>query len=103
MDSPYIDERLYENRRIPRQHLPVPVLCNVFRKQHSTLGWVRDFSRTGANVTSSLPLMPGDELTLSVPAGRRPELKITATVRWAQGPLFGVEFKPTTRNFLSRI
>jgi PilZ domain len=103
MDSPYIDERLYAHRRIPRQHMPVPLLCKVSRNKHSALGWVRDFSRTGANVTSSLPLLPGDELMLSVPAGRRPELTITATVRWTQGPLVGVEFKPTIRNLFSSI
>ena len=103
MDSPYIDERLYAHRRIPRQHMPVPLLCKVSRNKHSALGWVRDFSRTGANVTSSLPLLPGNELTLSVPVGRRPELTISATVRWTQGPLVGVEFTPTIRNLFSSI
>jgi len=95
MSTPlYIDDSHNEKRRISRQHLLVPVYCKLSRKEVSGFGWVRDFSNRGAQVTSSLSLTHGDELTLSLPMPEHQEMEITAAVRWTQGPLFGIEFKP---------
>lgn len=91
----YLDSSLSEKRRIPRQHLTVPIHCKLFREEESGFGWVRDFSSTGANVTSNLSLTSGDELTLSLPTVGHPEMEIAAMVRWNHGPHFGVEFKPS--------
>ena len=84
----------YEKRRIPRHHVLVPIYCKQSRKEESGFGWVRDFSNTGAQVTSSLSLTHGDELTLSLLTTEHPEIEVTAAVRWTQGPLLGIEFKP---------
>jgi hypothetical protein len=84
-----------EKRSLPRQHLIVPIHCQLFRNGESGFGWVRDFSSSGANVTSNLALTRGDELTLSLPTTGRPEMAIAAMVRWNAGPLCGVEFKPS--------
>ena len=86
-----LDVQHSEKRRIPRHHLLIPIYCKLSRKEESDFGWVRDFSRTGAQVTSSLSLTHGDELTLTT---GHPEIEVTAAVRWTQGPLLGIEFKP---------
>ncbi len=88
---------LYEKRWIPRQHMILPLQCQLSRKNQSGVGWVRDFSSIGANVISNLPLTTGDELTLTLPKEGRPEMRVAATVRWSQGQLLGVEFKHTPR------
>jgi PilZ domain len=89
---------LYEKRWIPRQHMILPIHCQLYRKDESGVGWVRDFSSIGASMISNLRLTVGDELTLTLPQKGQPETKIAATVRWIQGPLLGVEFKHTPRN-----
>ena len=89
---------LYEKRWIPRHHMVVPIHCQLSGKEESGSGWVIDYSSIGASVISNLPLTPGDELTLTLPHDGRPEMRITATVRWNQGQLLGVEFKHTPRN-----
>jgi len=111
---PYIDAP-HEKRRIPRQHLLVPIYCKLSRKEESGFGWVRDFSSTGAQLASSLSLNHGDELTLSLsmtghdeltlslPTTGHPEMEITGAVRWTQEPLLGIEFKPRPRDSLSHI
>ena len=88
------DISLFEKRSLPRQQLIVPIHCQLFRNGESGFGWVRDFSSSGANVTSNLSLTRGDHLTLSLPTTGRPEMEIAAMVRWNAGPLCGVEFKP---------
>ncbi len=89
---------LFEKRWIPRHHMLVPLHCELAGKYESGSGWVRDFSSIGASVISNLPLTPGDELTLTLPKDGRPEMTISATVRWNQGQLLGIEFKHTPRN-----
>jgi hypothetical protein len=89
---------LYEKRWIPRQHMVVPLHCQLSIEESSAFGWVRDFSSIGARVISNLPLSAGDELTLTLPADGRPQMRIAATVRWIEGQLLGVEFKHTPRN-----
>lgn len=89
---------LYEKRWIPRHHMVVPIHCHLIGKDESGSGWVRDFSSIGASVISNLPLMVGDELTLTLPKDGRPEMSISATVRWNQGLLLGIEFKHTPKN-----
>jgi PilZ domain-containing protein len=88
---------LYEKRWIPRHHMTVPIHCQLVGKDESGSGWVRDFSSIGASVISNLPLTVGDELTLTLPNGR-PEMSISATVRWNQGLLLGIEFKHTAKS-----
>ncbi|HKY72895.1 MAG TPA: PilZ domain-containing protein [Nitrospira sp.] len=88
---------LYEKRWIPRHHMTVPIHCHLVGKDDSGSGWVRDFSSIGASVISNLPLTVGDELTLTLPNGR-PEMRISATVRWNQGLLLGIEFKHTPKS-----
>ena len=88
---------LYEKRWIPRHHMTVPIHCQLVGKDESGSGWVRDFSSIGASVISNLPLTVGDELTLTLPTGR-PEMSISATVRWNQGLLLGIEFKHTPKS-----
>jgi hypothetical protein len=89
---------LYEKRWIARQHMVVPLHCQLTFKEDSAVGWVRDFSSIGARVISNLRLSAGDELTLTLPADGRPQMRIAATVRWIQGQLLGLEFKHTPRN-----
>jgi hypothetical protein len=89
---------VYEKRWIPRYHMIVPMHCQLSRNDESGSGWVKDFSSIGASVISNLPLIAGDELTLTLPKDGRPELTIAATVRWNQGRLLGVEFKHTRRD-----
>lgn len=93
-----VTDDLYEKRWIPRHHMIVPMHCQLSGKDESGAGWVKDYSSIGASVISNLPLTPGDELTLTFPHDGRPEMRITATVRWNQGQLLGVEFKHTPRN-----
>jgi hypothetical protein len=88
-----LDVQHSEKRRIPRHTLQIPIYCKLSRKEESGFGWVRDFSSTGAQVTSSLSLTHGDELTFRPVVGI-PDMEITAAVRWTQGPLLGIEFKP---------
>jgi hypothetical protein len=76
----------------------VPLHCQLAVNEDSGFGWVRDFSSIGARVICNLHLSAGDELTLTLPADGRPQMKIAATVRWIQGQLLGVEFKHTPRN-----
>jgi hypothetical protein len=75
----------------------VPIHCELTGKDESGSGWVRDFSSIGASVITNLPLMAGDELTLTLPKDGQQELRIAATVRWIHGQLFGIEFKHTPR------
>jgi PilZ domain-containing protein len=89
---------LYEKRWIPRQHMVVPLHCQLTGRQQSGSGWVRDFSSIGARVISNLPLTAGDELTVTLPKDGSPEITIAATVRWNQGQLFGLEFKHRSRD-----
>ena len=89
---------LYEKRWIPRHQMIVPIHCQLSGKEESGSGWVKDFSSIGASVISNLPLMPGDELTLTLPKDGRPEMTLVATVRWNHGQLLGVEFKHTPRS-----
>lgn len=89
---------LYEKRWIPRQHMIVPLHCQLTGREQSGSGWVRDFSSIGARVISNLPLTAGDELTLTLPKEGSPEMSIAATVRWNQGQLFGLEFKHRPRD-----
>ena len=89
---------LYEKRWIPRQHMIVPLHCQLPRREQSGSGWVRDFSSIGARVISNLPLTAGDELTLTLPKDGSPQMTIAATVRWNQGQLFGLEFKHRPRD-----
>ena len=91
----HIPDDCYEKRKIARQHMIVPLPCQLSRKDARGFGWVRDFSSTGAKVISSLRLMRGDELTLMFPTAGKPEMTISATVRWSEGPILGVEFKHT--------
>ena len=87
-----------EKRWVSRHHMILPVQCRLTGKGESGVGWVRDISSIGASVISNLPLVAGDELTLASPGDGQPDTTITATVRWSQGPLLGVEFKHTPRN-----
>jgi hypothetical protein len=75
----------------------VPIHCHLVGKDESGSGWVRDFSSIGASVISNLPLTVGDELTLTLPKDGRPEMSISATVRWNQGLFLGIEFKHTPK------
>ena len=88
---------LYEKRWIPRHQMLVPIHCQLFGKDETGSGWVKDFSSIGASVISNLPLTTGDELTLTLPKDGQPELRIAATVRWNQGQLLGIEFTQTPR------
>ena len=88
---------LYEKRWSLRQYMILPIQCQLSRKDKSSAGWVRDLSNIGAGVISNLTLTAGDELTFTLPKEGGPEMKLVATVRWRQGLLLGVEFKPTLR------
>lgn len=88
---------LYEKRWNSRQYMILPVQCQLSRKDKSSVGWVRDLSNIGAGVICNLTLTAGDQLTFTLPKEGGPKMKLAATVRWRQGLLLGVEFKPTSR------
>lgn len=86
---------LDERRWSPRQYLRLPIHCQLSWHDTSSVGWVKDLSSTGAGVISTLTLTAGDELTVTLRKEAGPEMKLTATVRWKEGLLLGVEFTPT--------
>ena len=88
----------YEKRWSPRRQTIFPIHCQLSMNEETRIAWLRDFSSTGARVISNLPLMVGDEftLTLTLPQQARSET-LVAKVRWKQGQLLGVEFKYTSR------
>ena len=88
---------LYEKRWSPRQYMILPIQCQLSRKDKSSVGWVRNLSSIGAGVICNLTLTAGDKLTFTLPKEGGPEMKLAATVRWRQGLLLGIEFKPTPR------
>ena len=49
---------------------------------------VRDVSKTGARITSSLPLRPGQEVWLKLPPS-----DVFARVRWTEGSVSGLHFE----------
>jgi len=91
-------DELYEKRWSRRRYAILPIHCELSGKEESGMGWLRDFSNTGASLISNLSLMAGDELIFTLPKEGQPDIRIAATVRWKHGPLLGVEFTHTPRN-----
>ncbi len=94
----HVPADLSEKRWSPRQHMILPIQCQLSREDDSAVGWVTNLSSTGAGVISNLTLTAGDELTVTLTKESGPDMKIGSRVRWKQGQLLGVEFQHTPWN-----
>lgn len=107
------DEVFLDIREHARTRIPVPFSCALsekvrprwFAKKRAGIGVVYDVSLKGARVSSEAPIGPGDQVTvlLRLPKQSSPLAVERATVRWAEGQTFGLEFMHLTSTAATRL
>ena len=107
------DELFLDIREHARMRVPVPFSCALsektpprwFAKKRAGLGVVYDVSLKGVRVSSEVPIRPGDQVTLllRLPKQITPLAVERATVRWAEGQTFGLEFMHLTSLAAARL
>ena len=101
------DASTLERRRIARTPVSFGLMYSGLTDDDVLMGdgTVVDLSKGGLGIRGNCPVKPGMELTmfLYLPDGNDPLFILEATVAWAVGRLFGVEFKKLSLREGSRL